>query len=295
MKLAKSWTALITPFADDGLDLAGLRQNIKEQIEAGIEGILVLGTTGETPTLSAEEKRLVIRTAVDASRGRAFVMVGTGTNSTKTTIDQTREAEELGADIALVVTPYYNRPTQEGIYAHYQALSKETGIPVCLYNIPKRCGRLIENETLIKLASLPGVVGVKDATGSLPMMSSLHQALPEFLIWSGDDPLILPMMALGAVGAISVSSNLVPQEIARMINLAQNDRFREARALFHQLSPIMNALFLETNPIPVKAAMQLEGKPSGSCRLPLTPPSRQTLKALKEALEKINAFVLQSC
>lgn len=287
--LSGTITACITPFVDDSIDINGLRENIEYQISGGVDGILVLGTTGETPTLSGNECEDVIRTAVTLSKGKTAVWVGTGTNSTKTTIENTRIAEELGADVALVVTPYYNCPTQEGIYQHILAVHENTNIPMCLYNIPKRTGLTMDTETILRLAKLPRVVAIKDATGNLNQLQEIISAShPEatLSIFSGDDALTVPMMAMGAVGLISVASNLIPETIVSMVKAARDGDFVKARQYHYDILPLMKAFFIEANPIPIKAAMKLWDMPSGRCRLPLTEIEEDNLRILSSILQK---------
>lgn len=261
-------TALITPFFNGKLDVEGLKANIAYQLENGIEGILVLGTTGEAPTLTKDERKIVIETAVKSVSGRALVFVGTGTNGTESTIEQTNEAQALGADVALVVTPYYNCPMQEGIYDHFSAISHTTKIPICLYHIPKRTGCYVTVDTLIKIATLPRIIGIKEASGDLNQAARLLKEL-NIMVWGGDDTLTLPIMSLGGRGIISVASNLIPHKIKALVDAAAHQDFETARHLFFDILPLLNALFIETNPIPIKAAMEMSGMAAGPCRLPL--------------------------
>lgn len=282
-------TACVTPFNDQGVDYPGLRENLEEQIRQGVNGILVLGTTGETPTLSHEERIEIIRLAVAVGKGKTAIWVGTGANSTEATVANTIEAEELGADVALIVTPYYNCPTQEGIYQHIRAVHNRTNIPICLYNIPKRTGTMIETATIMRLAQLERVVALKDATGSISQLQELIQAFGSdhpLAILSGDDALTFPMIALGARGLVSVASNLIPGEMVRLVNSALNNDFEVARSIHYSLLPLFKAFFIESNPIPIKAAMRLWDLPAGPCRLPMTEMEEDNLRTLSTILQR---------
>lgn len=291
MELKGTITALITPFRGDLLDEEGLEQNIAFQLESGVDGILPLGTTGESPTLSVIEKERVIQISVKLAKGRVLVWVGTGSNSTEETIAKTRHAEELGADVALIVTPYYNKPTQEGIYRHFEAVSKATSLPIVVYNIEGRCGRNIETSTLKRLAELPGIVGVKEASGNMLQISEviheIGQAREGFSVLSGDDALTLPVMALGGSGVVSVVANLVPKEMVALTRAMIEGRYEEAKTLHHSLFPLFRAAFLEVNPVPIKEAMALCGMPSGKTRLPLCEMLPENHQLLKETLKSI--------
>ena len=272
-------TALITPFLNGEVDLNGLRTILAQQLEGGVEGILVLGTTGESPTITKEERKAVIATAIEFIGGRVPVMVGTGTNSTQSTIELTKEAQELGADMALVVTPYYNCPTQNDIFDHFAAVCQATN------NIPKRTGRLITVDTLKRLAALPNIIGVKESTGDVNLSSQIMQQIcahnDHFTLWSGDDALTLPIMSVGGHGVISVASNVAPRQIKKIVVAASEGDYGTARQRFLSILPLLEVLFVETNPIPVKAAMEICGMPAGSCRLPLgqlAPENRQKLQ-----------------
>lgn len=283
-------TAMITPFLNGEVDIEGLKANIAYQIESGVEGILVLGTTGESPTLTREERNTVITSAVEAAGGRVPVMVGTGTNATQSTIALTNEAHALGADAALIVTPYYNCPTQEGIYRHFAAITEATQLPICIYNIPKRTGRNIEVGTMGRIAMLPRIVGVKESAGDIGQVSAIiHEIASKhdhFTVWSGDDALTLPIMALGGAGLVSVTSNLVPREMFNLVAAASRGDFFEARHAFYSLLPLMNALFVETNPIPLKAAMAMAGMAAGPCRMPLGELSPENEAMLEKILNE---------
>lgn len=284
-------TALITPFINQMLDEEGLAYNIDYQITQGINGILLLGTTGEASTLSPEEHQKVISIAVQRAKGKIPIWVGTGSYCTRQTIEKTKCAKDLGADVALIVTPYYNKPSQEGIYRHFEAIAKNVDIPIVVYNIPGRCSTNIETATMMRIAHLPNIIGVKEASGNIQQAGDIIHTIvkkyPHFLVFSGDDALTLPMMALGAVGVISVVSNLIPAQVIALTNAALEERFDLAREIHHQLLPLYKTAFIETNPVPIKTAMNLCGMPSGDCRLPLYQMSPENLKCLNELLLKM--------
>ncbi len=287
-----TYTALITPFHDGAIDLDGLKKNIEFQIESGITGILPLGTTGETPTLLSSEKEKVLKASLEVAAGKVPVMVGTGHYSTTETCHQTKMAEELGADGALIVTPYYNKPTQSGILKHFEAVTQCTQIPIIVYNIQGRTGVNIETSTLCALAEFPQIVGVKEASGNISQIGDvvdrIRQKRPDFQVYSGDDALTLPAMALGASGVISVASNLYPTEIGELVRAALRGDFEQARQLHYKYLSLFKALFLESNPAPVKYAMKSLGMAAGECRLPLCSElSESTQRALKAAIAQL--------
>lgn len=281
-------TALITPFADEKIDEEGFAHNIRFQIEAGIDALLVLGSTGESSTLTAQEKECVIKIAVQEIRGRVPLLVNTGTYSTRETIEKTKQAKELGADIALVVVPYFNKPTQEGIYRHFEAIAKNCDIPIIIYNVPSRVGVGIEVSTLCRLSTLPNIIGVKEASDNVMQVGDVIAALcdsrPDFTVLSGDDVFTLPMMALGAHGVISVVSNLLPKEVCSLVRAALKGDLLNAQVIHYKLLKFFKAAFIETNPIPIKAAMNLSGMPAGPCRLPLCDLSSQHFEYLRELI-----------
>src|SRR3989338_2337331 len=264
-------TAMITPFTPNGeIDYEGLRRNVRFQIEEGINGLLPLGTTGETPTLSAEEKEKVAKAVIEEAGGKVPVLVGTGSYSTKTTIEHTKKAKALGADAALIVSPYYNKPTQEGLYLHFKTVAESVDIPIIIYNIQSRTGVNIETGTLLRLSSIKNIISVKEASGNMNQMMDVINQLPkDFVVLSGDDSLTLPLMSLGGRGVISVVSNLLPKKVSRMVELYLEGKTEEAKKLHYELLPIFRAAFIETNPMPIKAAMSICGMPAGKCRLPL--------------------------
>jgi 4-hydroxy-tetrahydrodipicolinate synthase len=278
-------TALITPFRDGKIDSAALERLVESQIEAGIHGLVPCGTSGEAATLSHEEHTAVVRLTVKAARGRVPVIAGTGSNSTAEAIRLTREAKEVGADAALVISPYYNRPTQEGLFRHYEALAEAGGLPIIMYNIPSRTGCRIEVDTLARLASVPNIVGVKEATGSIENALDIVRACgSEFALYSGEDALTLPIVAVGGHGVISAVANVVPREMADLTTASLEGRLADARAAQLRLLPLIHACFIETNPIPVKTALAMIGTCREEFRLPLTPMADPHRKQLRSAL-----------
>ncbi len=262
--------ALVTPFRNGEVDYAALQAQVEFQVTAGTTCLCPVGTTGESPTLSHQEHERVIAAVVEAAAGRVKVMPGTGSNSTEEALRLTRWAAQSGADAALVVAPYYNKPTQEGLYRHYKALAEAVEIPICIYNIPGRTGRNIEPETIIRLAELPTIALVKEATGSMDQASAIL-ANTDLTVLSGDDSLTLPLLAIGGRGVISVVGNIVPADMRALCEAFAAGKVDAARRWHHKLFPLCrNMLGLATNPIPVKAAMQLLGRDTGELRMPLT-------------------------
>ncbi len=280
-----AFTALITPFRDDAIDEAALRRLVDYQIGRGIAGLVPCGTTGESATMTDDERDRVIEIVVDQTAGRVPVIAGTGGNDTRRTIEATRRANELGADAALVVVPYYNKPTQAGMLAHYTAVAESTDLPLVLYNVPGRTGVTMTAETTLELASLPSVAGIKEASGSLDLVSQIIAGVPdEFAVLSGDDSLTVPVMSIGASGVISVASNIVPAEISRLANAGLLGDFGTASALHHELFPLMQAMFIENNPTAVKTAAAMLGFCSDELRLPLTSLSAESRAAVGAAV-----------
>lgn len=279
-------TALITPFRDDKLDRDGLRANIRFQIAAGISGILVCGSTGEAPNLTESEWEEVVEIARDETQGKTPLIAGAGTNSTYKSVKQIKRAEELGADAVLVVTPYYNKPTQEGLYRHFRACAEATQLPVIVYNIPPRSVVNILPATVERLArDCANVVAVKEASGSLDQASEIVVRCGERItLLSGDDSLTLPILSIGGKGVISVVSNIVPQDVEEMVRSYLAGRVEVARRMHLKMFPLIKALFVETNPIPVKAAMNFLGMAGGIPRLPLCPLSKENESILRRAL-----------
>ncbi|MEO6052581.1 MAG: 4-hydroxy-tetrahydrodipicolinate synthase [Chthoniobacterales bacterium] len=283
-------TALVTPFKNGDIDWKAYAILIESQIAAGISGIVPVGTTGESPTLTHPEHSLVIKCAVEAAKGRCKVIAGTGSNSTAEAISLTKEAEKIGADAVLLVAPYYNKPSQEGLYRHFQAIAKSVKIPIILYSIPGRCGIEIAVETVVRLAKdCPNIVAIKEAGGSVERVSALRLALPDsFEILSGDDSLTLPFLSVGAVGVISVASNLIPAEVAGMVKSWLDGNTEEAFARHRKYYTLFKDLFIEPNPVPVKFALSLQSLMTPEVRLPLcemTEPNQKRLHALLKDLQ----------
>jgi 4-hydroxy-tetrahydrodipicolinate synthase len=281
-----AFTALVTPFKNGEVDVEALEGLVEFQIRQGANGLVPCGTTGESPALSEEEDRIVIETVVRTTNGRVPVVAGTGSNSTDMAIKYTKMAEIAGADGSLQVAPYYNKPTQEGLFRHFAAIAESTSLPLILYNIPGRTSVTIDVETMARLAEVPNIVGVKDSTLSMNMISDVkHLCGEEFDILSGDDPMTLPLIALGGTGVISVASNVAPGAVSDMVASLLSGDFERGRELHYQLLPLFRALFVETNPIPVKAAASLLGLCSDELRLPLVPMSGGNLRMLQEVME----------
>ena len=267
-------TALVTPFTKSGaLDETGVTRLARRQIDAGVHFLVPCGTTGETPTLSADERRRVVELVVEAARGQVPVMAGAGGYDTKEVVHLAREMQAAGVQGLLSVTPYYNKPTPEGLFKHFSAVAEATPLPIVLYNVPGRTGCNIDAATLAKLATIPHVVGVKEASGNITQMVEICRAVPpDFIVLSGDDALTLPLMAIGGRGLISVASNAVPAEIAQMVEAAERGDYATARKMHHRLVPLMLGNFIESNPGPVKFAMAAMGLCEETYRLPMVSP-----------------------
>ena len=264
-------TALVTPFRDGALDERALVELVELQIEAGVDGLVPCGSTGESATLSHAEHRRVVEVVVAAARGRVPVVAGTGSNSTREAIELTGYAKEAGADGALLISPYYNKPTQAGIVAHYAEVARATSFPLMVYNIPGRTASNIQPATMARLADIEQVVGVKEASGDLQQVSHVIASCPSgFRVLSGDDALTLPLLALGGDGVISTTSNVAPSEMVELVRAFRAGDLARARDLHYRLLPLFDALFCETNPIPVKASLALRGLIRDEIRLPLT-------------------------
>ncbi|GAA5504825.1 4-hydroxy-tetrahydrodipicolinate synthase [Novipirellula caenicola] len=276
--------AIVTPFTDGEVNYPRLKEQVEFQIEAGTRCIVPVGTTGESPTLSHDEHEKVISEVIQCVAGRAKVMAGTGSNSTAEALRLTKRAAAEGADATLQVAPYYNKPTQEGFYQHFKAVAEAVDIPVCVYNIPGRCGKEIEVETIQRLADVQGITMVKEATGKLDQCSAIV-GTTDLTVLSGDDSLTLPMMSVGAEGIVSVVGNLVPRDMIELVNAAASGDFAKAMAMHHKLFALcQNMLGLSTNPIPLKAAMMMVGRDSGELRLPMTTLDDASMEKLKETL-----------
>ena len=282
-----SIVALVTPFKNGQVDEDKLRELVNWQIEQGTNGIVPCGTTGESPTLSPKEHSRVIEVCVETADKRVHIIAGTGSNSTAEAIELTQHAADVGADASLNVTPYYNKPTQEGIYRHFKAIADAVNIPIILYNIEGRCARNIETPTVARLnADCKNIVGVKEASGSLEQMEDVRKACgDDFIILSGDDALTIPMMERGGSGVISVISNIIPADNVAMINAFNAGEKEHAKELEAKMAPLVKSMFVETNPIPIKKACELLGICSGDVRLPLCEPSNENIEKIRAALE----------
>jgi 4-hydroxy-tetrahydrodipicolinate synthase len=286
LRFEGAYTALVTPFDRQGnLDEEGLRRLVRFQIEEGIDGLVPVGTTGECATLSYEEHERVIEIVVEEARGKVPVIAGTGSNSTREALMLTRFAKEAKADAALLVVPYYNRPTQEGMYRHFKELAERVDLPQILYNIPSRTGVNLLPQTVARLAEVRNIVGIKEAS-TVDQVSEIIELTrgKDFVVFSGNDNQTLPILALGGVGVISVASNVAPKLVAEMVHAFRRGDLEGARELHYKLSPLFKALFLETNPAPVKAALEMMGLPAGTPRLPLVEVSQQTRETLRKVL-----------
>lgn len=271
------YTALITPFAEDGsVDEPALRRLVSAQIEAGVSGLVPMGTTGESPTVTHRENMRVIEVVIDEAAGRVPVIAGTGSNSTAEAVDMTRQARNLGASASLQVSPYYNKPSQEGLYRHFTTIADEVDLPVVVYNIPGRTGKNIETETLLRMSSHPNIVAVKEASGSVKQMMDVLEVVPEsFDVLSGDDNMAFPLTALGGKGVVSVASNLVPGRMVQLIEQALTGEISHARKTHFELLPLFRGVFLDTNPIPIKYMMHRAGYCREAYRLPMVPLSEE--------------------
>jgi len=285
------FTALVTPFRDGAVDEAALRVLVERQVAAGVDGVVPCGSTGEAATLSHVEHRRVVEVAVEAARGRVQVIAGTGSNNTAEAIALTRHAKEAGADGALLISPYYNKPTQPGIVAHYAAIARETAFPLVPYNIPSRTGSNILPETLARLADIEQVVAVKEACGDIDQISRAIAACSEgFTFLSGDDAMTLPLLAVGGHGVITTVGNLVPGEMAELVRAFNSGEVERARSLHLRMLPLVDAIFCETNPIPVKAAMAMQRLCSEEIRLPLTPLTDESRERLRVVLKEFGVL-----
>ena len=280
-------TALVTPFRNDlSLDEATLRRLLRRQIDGGIDFLVPCGTTGESPTLTRDEHVRVVAIAVEEAKGKVPVLAGAGGNNTAEVIALGKELQQLGADGLLSVNPYYNRPTQEGLYRHFEAIAEAVSLPIVLYNIPGRTGVNIETPTLRRLAAIDNIVGVKEASGNISQMAAVAHAMPEqFDILCGDDAITLALIALGGRGVVSVVSNEIPAEMTRLTHLALDGDFAGARAMQRTWMPLMEMNFIESNPIPVKTAMSMMGLLEEVWRLPMAPPTAETRAKIEKVLE----------
>ncbi len=280
-------TALITPFREDGsLDIAGLEQLIEFQIENGIRAIILAGTTGEGSTLTFEEFKTLITKGVQFTHGRVPIIAGTGSNDTEKSVRLSKEAEQCGADGLLIVTPYYNKTSQEGLLQHYTKIANHVQIPIILYNVPPRTGMGIHPETAKKLMHLPNIIGIKEASGNISSVADIAVACPELPIYSGNDDQILPILSLGGRGVISVLSNIAPQEVQRICTLYEQGKAEKATQLQLKLLPLIRTLFADINPMPIKCAMNIQYLPCGNPRLPLIPCNDQMKERIRLSIKE---------
>jgi 4-hydroxy-tetrahydrodipicolinate synthase len=285
--LKGAFTAIVTPFKNGQLDEEAYRALIERQIEGGIHGLVPCGTTGESPTLSHAEHKQVVEILIDQVKKRVPVIAGSGSNSTAESVELTKHAQAAGADFALMITPYYNKPTQEGLFQHYKTVTDATKIPIVVYNVPGRTSVNLLPETMARLAAIPNIVGLKDATGDLKQGSkTLELCGDKITVLSGDDFTTFPLLCVGGMGAISVVSNVVPGDMAGMCDAFFKGDLAEARKLHYKMWPLTEAMFYETNPVPVKTAMKMLGKVTGEVRQPLCPMSKANEDKLRQVMQK---------
>ena len=294
MLITGAITALITPFKEEEVDEEGFRENIQFQIDQGIDGVLALGSTGENATLTFEEQEKIIVSVIHQVKGRIPVIINTGDNGTLRTIIKTKIAKKHGADAALIVTPYYNKPTQEGIFRHFEAITSEVQLPIIVYNHPGRSGVNIELDTLLRISKLPNIIGVKESSSNIDQIGDVIQAFSEntnFSILSGDDTLTFPLIALGGHGVISVAANVFPAQIKQMVHSALNGEYGNARSCHYKLLSFFKACFIETNPVPIKTMMNLLGMAAGEPRLPLCELKKENFQKIQNEISKYSSWV----
>ena len=294
MKLEGTIVAMVTPFnSEDEVDQAGMRENINYLIERGVEGVLAAGTTGESATITHNEQQNMIDILVDEVAGKVKTIAGAGSNSSKESLSLVKYAENAGADAALVITPYYNKPQQHGLYQHYKMLSESTDIPIIVYNVPSRTGTDIDVETIGQVSQLENIIGIKEANPDLDKVSQIQKKLDElgnkddFSIISGNDNLTLPMISMGAKGVISVVANVDPERMSQMVRYALEGDFENATKIHYQLYDLMKVLFIESNPVPAKESLNLMGRPAGHVRMPLAPLKEGDKELLRMVLEDL--------
>ncbi len=294
MNLEGTTVAMVTPFTkEDGVDELGMRENINYLIDRGVDGLLAAGTTGESATITHDEQRKMIDILVDEVNGRVNAVAGAGSNSSKEALGLVQYAENAGADAALVITPYYNKPQQHGLYQHYKLLEESTNIPIIVYNVPSRTGTDIDVETIVKVAQLDKVVAIKEANPDLDKVSATIKGLQDqqvsnFMVISGNDNLTLPMMSLGGKGVISVVANVDPSRMSQLVNAALSGDFNKAGKIHYELYDLMKVLFIESNPVPTKNSLNLMGRPAGHVRLPLAPMSDKNIAKLEKVLKDLD-------
>jgi 4-hydroxy-tetrahydrodipicolinate synthase len=282
-------TAMVTPFKDDlSVDYDQAAQLAVRLVESGSDGVVVCGTTGESPTLSFEEKVGLYQAVTEAIGGKAVVIAGTGSYDTRSSIKLTQAAEKVGVDGIMLVVPYYNKPPQEGLYQHFKEIAQKTELPVMLYNVPGRTSQNLLPDTIARLTELDNVVAVKEASGNMEQVAEIHRKTPEdFVIYSGDDSLTLPIMSVGGIGVVSVASHLVGRRMKEMIKSFLSGDVREATRIHLELLPLFKVMFITTNPIPVKTAVNLSGFKAGGLRLPLVEPTNEQRNAIRECLRQV--------
>ncbi|AYE51884.1 4-hydroxy-tetrahydrodipicolinate synthase [Priestia megaterium] len=287
MNFGQVLTAMVTPFDQNGeIDFNATKTLVEHLITNGTDGLVVAGTTGESPTLTTEEKIELFKCVVEAAAGRVHVIAGTGSNNTQASMSLTKLAEETGVDGIMLVAPYYNKPSQEGLYQHFKTIAESTSLPVMLYNIPGRSIVNISVETVVRLSEIPNVVSIKEASGNLDAMAEIISKTPsDFTLYSGDDGLTIPVLAIGGAGVISVASHIIGNDMQEMINAFKNGDVQKAAATHRNLLPIMRALFIAPSPSPVKAALNLNGIQVGGVRLPMVPLSNKEQSALEKVLQ----------
>lgn len=288
MKMGQLLTAMVTPFDQAGeIDFEVTNTLINHLLDTGTDGLVVAGTTGESPTLTKTEKEILFKFVVDEVKGRVPVIAGTGTNSTRETIELTKIAEEAGVDGIMLVSPYYNKPSQEGLYQHFKAVAESTKLPIMVYNIPGRCSVNIEVETIVRLSKIENIRSVKEASGNIESMAKIiENTADDFYVYSGDDSLTLPLLSVGGHGVVSVSSHIIGNEMREMIEAFKNNDTKKAAKLHRELLPVMKSLFKAPNPVPVKAALEMAGINVGSVRLPLIPLTEEESSMLHEAIKE---------
>jgi 4-hydroxy-tetrahydrodipicolinate synthase len=294
MNLKGTTVAMVTPFTkDDGVDEAGMRENINYLIDNGVDGLLAAGTTGESATITHDEQRKMIDILVDEVNGRVKAIAGAGSNSSKEALGLVQYAENSGADAALVITPYYNKPQQHGLYEHYKMLEESTNVPIIVYNVPSRTGTDIDVETIVKVAKLDKIVAIKEANPDMDKVSATLNGLQDqdvknFMVISGNDNLTLPMISMGAMGVISVVANVDPARMSQMVNAALEGDFVRASKLHYELYDLMKVLFIESNPVPTKDSLNMIGRPAGHVRMPLAPMKDESTAKLTKVLKDLN-------
>ena len=293
MNLKGTTVAMVTPFTkDDGVDEAGMRENINYLIDNGVDGLLAAGTTGESATITHDEQRKMIDILVDEVNGRVKAIAGAGSNSSKEALGLVQYAENAGADAALVITPYYNKPQQHGLYEHYKMLEESTNVPIIVYNVPSRTGTDIDVETIVKVAKLDKIVAIKEANPDMDKVSATIKGLQDqdvknFMVISGNDNLTLPMISMGAMGVISVVANVDPARMSQMVNAALEGDFVKASKLHYELYDLMKVLFIESNPVPTKDSLNMIGRPAGHVRMPLAPMKYESTVKLTKVLKDL--------